>query len=64
MLDANVLLNLYRYPEPARKDLFKVLNKIKERIWVPYHAALIPKMGSGMSIDLLDSAAGTMSRHS
>jgi len=40
VLDANVLLNLYRYPEPARKDLFKVLNKVRERIWLPYHAAL------------------------
>ena len=40
VLDANVLLNLYRYPEPARKDLFTVLNKIKKRIWVPYQAAL------------------------
>lgn len=40
VLDANVLLNLYRYPESARKDLFKVLKKVRERIWVPYHAAL------------------------
>ena len=40
VLDANVLLNLYRYPEQARKDLLKVLNKVRDRIWIPYQAAL------------------------
>ena len=40
VLDANVLLNLYRYPEKAREDLLKALHKIAGRLWIPYHAAL------------------------
>ena len=40
VLDSNVLLNLYRYPEKARKDFLNVLNKIKERIWVPHQVIL------------------------
>jgi len=40
VLDANVLLNLYRYPEKARADLLTVIRKIKDRVWVPYQAAL------------------------
>lgn len=40
VLDANVLLNLYRYPEKARDDLLKALQKIESRLWVPYQAAL------------------------
>jgi hypothetical protein len=38
--DANVLLNLYRYPVNARKDFLGVLKKIKERIWVPHQVIL------------------------
>ena len=38
--DSNVLLNLYRYPERARKDFLNVLNKVKERIWVPHQVIL------------------------
>jgi hypothetical protein len=40
VLDANVILNLYRYPEKAREDLIKALKKIESRLWVPYQAAL------------------------
>ena len=40
MLDANVLLNLYRYPEKAREDLIKALQKIEGRLWIPHQAAL------------------------
>lgn len=40
MLDANVLLNLYRYPEKAREDLLRALQKIAERLWIPHQAAL------------------------
>lgn len=40
VLDANVLLNLYRYPETARQELLNVLKSVKVRLWVPYHAAL------------------------
>src|SRR6185503_17618148 len=40
VLDANVLLNLYRYPEEAKADLLKVIGKISDRLWLPYQAAL------------------------
>lgn len=40
VLDTNVLLNLYRYPEQAREDLVKIFTSLKERLWIPYHAAL------------------------
>ncbi len=34
-LDANVLLNLYRYTEQARDDLLSVLDRLEDRLWVP-----------------------------
>jgi len=40
ILDANVLLNLYRYPQSAREDIFKVLNAVSSRLWIPHQAAL------------------------
>ena len=40
VFDANVLLNLYRYQSPARDDLLKVLKKLGDRIWIPYHVGL------------------------
>lgn len=40
VFDANVLLRLYSYPEDLRKTFFDVLDKIKNRIWIPYHVAL------------------------
>ena len=39
-LDANVLLNLYRYPIQARNDLLSVLRRVSGRLFVPYQAAL------------------------
>jgi hypothetical protein len=38
-LDANVLLNIYRYANPTREDLFKVLESLGNRVWVPFQAA-------------------------
>lgn len=40
ILDANVLLDLYRLPASARDELLGVLDLLKERLWVPYHVAL------------------------
>jgi hypothetical protein len=40
ILDANVLLNLYRYPQKAREDLLSVFSKLEKRVWIPFHAAL------------------------
>jgi len=40
VLDANVLLNLYRYPKKACEDLLKVLHSVSNRLWIPYQVAL------------------------
>jgi hypothetical protein len=40
VIDANVLLNLYRYPKETSEELIKVFKKIKDRTWVPFQAAL------------------------
>lgn len=39
-LDANVLLNLYRYPRDVSLETLRVLNLAKDRLFVPHHAAL------------------------
>jgi hypothetical protein len=38
-LDTNVLLNIYRYAEPTREDLFRVLRHLGDRVWVPFQVA-------------------------
>ena len=40
VLDANVLLNLYRYHANTRPVLIQVLTGLKDRLWVPYQAML------------------------
>jgi len=40
VFDANVLLNLYSYTEDTRKDFFKILDKVSDNIWLPYHVGL------------------------
>jgi uncharacterized protein YaaQ len=40
VFDTNVLLNLYRYQESTTEQLIKVIEHLKERIWIPYHVAL------------------------
>ena len=40
VLDANVLLNLYRYSPETRKELLDILKEISDRLWVPHQAAL------------------------
>jgi hypothetical protein len=40
VLDANVLLNLYRFPKSAAEDLLRVLGKVSSRLWLPHQAAL------------------------
>jgi len=40
VVDTNVLLNLYRYPQGARDDLFKVLSEVSSRLWIPHQVAL------------------------
>lgn len=36
VLDANVLLNLYRSNEQTRLDTLAVLKKLQDRLWIPY----------------------------
>lgn len=40
ILDTSVLLDLYRYPEEARKELIGIFEKIADRLWIPYYVAL------------------------
>jgi predicted nucleic acid-binding protein len=39
VFDANILLNLYRYSDETRDDFFKILEKIKDRVWIPHQSA-------------------------
>lgn len=36
VVDANILLNFYRYSEDTRNEIFKILEKQKSRLWIPY----------------------------
>jgi hypothetical protein len=36
VLDTNVLLNLYRYTTDAREDMFNVLDRVRDRLWIPH----------------------------
>jgi len=40
VFDTNVYLNIYSYFEKTKDDLFSVLDKIKNNLWVPNHVAL------------------------
>ena len=40
VVDANVLLNLYRYSPKASERLLSILEDVRDRIWIPYQAAL------------------------
>ena len=40
VFDTNVLLNLYRYQERTREELFETFNKLADRVWIPHHVAL------------------------
>lgn len=39
VLDTNTLINLYRYSEPAKQDVIKILHKIQDRLWMPFRVA-------------------------
>jgi len=38
-VDANILLNLYRYSDVTRKAFLSLLDSIKTRLWLPHRAA-------------------------
>lgn len=39
VLDANVLLNLYRYSERTRKEFLGVLRGVQDKLWIPHQVA-------------------------
>jgi len=39
VVDANILLNMYRYSDATRQEFLKVLESIKMRMWLPHRAA-------------------------
>ena len=39
VVDANVLLNLYRYTSKTADQLIGILKDISDRLWIPYQAA-------------------------
>lgn len=49
VLDANVLLSLYRYNDKARDDLLGVLAKLGERLWIP-HQVVTEFWGGRLSV--------------
>ena len=40
VLDANVILNLYRYSTDTSEALLNILKGISERLWLPHQIAL------------------------
>lgn len=40
VFDTNVLIDLYSFQPESRDNFFKVLGKIGDRIWIPYHVGL------------------------
>jgi len=40
VFDTNVLLNLYKYSPETKNELLEILDKIKDRIWMPYQVGL------------------------
>jgi predicted nucleic acid-binding protein len=39
VFDTNVLLHIYRYSEVTRNRFFEILDRLKDRIWLPYQVA-------------------------
>lgn len=40
VFDTNVLIDLYAFQPESREDFFKVLDKLRDKIWLPYHVGL------------------------
>ena len=40
VLDANVLLNFYRYSPKTGEDLLDILRRVADRLWLPHQVAL------------------------
>lgn len=39
VVDTNILLNFYRYSDDTKKEMFKILTNLKDRLWIPYQIA-------------------------
>lgn len=39
VLDANILLNLYRYSKETQEKVLECLQKVSDRLWLPYNTA-------------------------
>ena len=39
VIDTNILLNFYRYSNETREELYKTLEAVKDRLWIPYQVA-------------------------
>lgn len=39
VFDTNILLNMYRYSDDTRASFLQVLDKLKERVWIPHRVA-------------------------
>jgi len=39
VLDASVLLNLYRYSDETRSEIFEIFTLLRDRLWVPHQVA-------------------------
>lgn len=37
VVDTNILLNFYRYSNDTREALYDILDKLKNRLWIPYY---------------------------
>ena len=40
VLDTNILLNLYRYTEDTRDNMFAIMEFYKDKLWMPYQVGL------------------------
>ncbi|WP_053225233.1 PIN-like domain-containing protein [Pseudomonas helleri] len=40
VFDTNVLLNLYGFEQQTRKDFFAAVQKIEDKVWIPFHEGL------------------------
>lgn len=39
VIDTNILLNFYRYSNETRKELYKTLEAVQDRLWIPFQVA-------------------------
>ena len=62
VLDANVLLNFYRYTPRTSKDLMSILKEFKRRIWVTHQAALEYQENRPEVVESLRTAYSNISR--